>query len=74
MPEFDSHAARLFHRHAAARLFGNASLPDQAQVHVHLPVRGNLHGGFHEEDLQFHQWPGDPASYRFVSIYLWRIE
>ena len=28
MSKFDAHAARLFHRHAAARFLGNASLPD----------------------------------------------
>lgn len=51
MSKFDAHAARLFHRHAAARFLGNASLPDQAEIHVHLPVRGDLHGGFYEKDL-----------------------
>lgn len=63
---FDAHAVGFFYRHATPRLLGDASIPHEAKVHVHLLVRGNLHGGFHEKDLQLHQRPRDPSFNRLV--------
>lgn len=31
-------------------------ISNKAAVHVYLSVRGHLHGGFHEKNIQFHQW------------------
>lgn len=65
-----AHAARLLHRHAAARLQRASSVPYQVEVSVRVPVRGDIHGRVHAQNLQFHQRPRNTAFDRQVRRHL----
>uniref|UniRef100_A0A8D8BBR5 (northern house mosquito) hypothetical protein n=1 Tax=Culex pipiens TaxID=7175 RepID=A0A8D8BBR5_CULPI len=55
--QLDPYAAGFLNCYAAARFQRDASLSGEAALHVHLPVRGHLHGGLHAQDLQLYQRP-----------------
>lgn len=47
----------FFFSHATARFLGDAGIPHQVKVFVHLPLGSNFYGGFHAQNLQLYQWP-----------------
>jgi hypothetical protein len=38
---------------------------------VYLSIRSNLHGGFHEKNIQFHQWTWNSTFDRYVITMVW---